>query len=106
MTTVLATINRLCTPAYVYLVLSVVGTVIVGLQNLGSNKKFCVGKFSCSVSNTLMIFLAKVLWIALWTYFLNRLCAAGYSNVSWFLVLLPFIFIFIGIMALFMAKKK
>jgi hypothetical protein len=106
MSSMLAKVNRLCTPAYVYFVLAVVGTVVVGLQNLGSNKKLCVGKYSCSVPNTLMIFIAKVLWIILYTYFLNYLCSAGYTSVSWFLVLLPFIFMFFGLVALFMMKRK
>ena len=106
MSSMLAKVNRLCTPAYVYFVLAVVGTVIVGLQNLGSNKKLCVGKYSCSVPSTIMIFIAKVLWIFLYTYFLYYLCSAGYTSVSWFLVLLPFIVMFIGLIAMFSMTRK
>ena len=39
-----------------------------------------------------MYFVFKFLMVLLWTYVLQELCKYGYIKVSWFLVLLPFIF--------------
>jgi len=89
-------INKLCTPAYVYLVISALSMVILILQNAaGNNKTYCVGDYECEVPNTAAIFIAKGLYIAVWTLILNYLCNAGYKNFAWFLLFLPIIFIFV-----------
>lgn len=89
------TIKSLCTPALVYLVISVLSIITVALQNLGNTKDLCVGKINCKVQNTSTVFLTNILWIAFWTWILSILCKNGYTNVAWFLVLLPFILLFI-----------
>ena len=90
-------IEKLCTPAHVYLVLSVISVLLMALQNIfaGKKGKYCVGIFSCDIPNLLVVFAGKVLYIAFWTIVLNSLCVAGYKQLSWFLVLLPFILFFI-----------
>ncbi len=90
-------IKKLCTPAYVYLVISALGLVLMMIQNAGNTDKYCVGEFECEVGSTAMIFLAKGLYVAFWTFVLNAICKSGYKNVSWFLVLLPFILLAIVI---------
>lgn len=90
-------IRKMCTPAIVYLTISVVGIIVLLLQNLGNRNKYCVGNYSCDVPNTVLMFVLKVLGVAVWTYILNAICRAGYVSVSWFLVLLPFILFFVGI---------
>ena len=64
----------LCTPAHLYLVLSVIA-IIIGIFH----------KFSA------MAILVKMFFVALWTYLLNFLCRKGLSVVAWIFVLLPFI---------------
>ena len=32
-----------------------------------------------------------------WTFVLNAICKAGYKNLSWFLVLFPFLLLFIAL---------
>jgi hypothetical protein len=59
----------LCTPAMVYLVLSIVA-MIVGAK---------------------MLTIVHVLLVLLWTFLLNFLCSKGYKTVSWILVLLPIV---------------
>jgi hypothetical protein len=44
--------------------------------------------------------IVNLFFVILWTIFLNYLCSKGYSSVSWFLVLLPLIFL-----AFFIIKK-
>ena len=90
-------LKKLCSPAQVYLVLSVISFILMAVQNIfaGKNGKYCVGMFSCKIPNLLIVFIVKVLYIAFWTIVLNSLCIAGYKQLSWFLVLLPFILFFI-----------
>jgi hypothetical protein len=89
------TLTRLCSPAYIYLLFSVIGIVLLSFQNYGNTKKFCVGKWSCIVPSTLLVFVFKIAFVSFWTFILDVLCKAGYVNVSWALVLLPFILFFI-----------
>ena len=73
-----SSISHICTPATIYLVLgilSVLGTMFVDF----------------SVMSVLM----KTVFVLIWTWFLNFLCSRGYGGISWFLVLLPFIFIIV-----------
>ena len=95
-------IKKLCTPAYVYLVISVIALIVLIFQNAGNTNKYCVGSFECQTGNTALIFIVKAIYIAFWTFILNLVCKAGYKGVSWFLVLLPFIlfFVLIGILML------
>jgi hypothetical protein len=85
------TIAKLCSPAYFYLIVSVIGVIILSIQNYGNTKKYCVGKFSCIVPSVVLVFVFKLAFIAFWTFILDLLCKAGYTNISWILVLLPFI---------------
>ena len=41
------------------------------------------------------MFLFKAIYILFWTFVLNAICKAGYKEVSWFMVLLPIILLFI-----------
>ncbi len=63
---------RLCKPAIVYLVLSVIGLVI-GYR---------------------MFSIIHILCILLWAFILQSLCSMGYPIVSWVLVLLPLVIMF------------
>tara|TARA_B100001094_G_C18187546_1_gene804852 strand:- start:3046 stop:3390 length:345 start_codon:yes stop_codon:yes gene_type:complete len=88
---VMKEIKKLCQPAYIYLLLSIVGMVSMIIQNAGNTNKYCVGNFECDVPNTSLVFVAKAIYVMFWTFILNALCKAGYKNVSWFIVLIPFI---------------
>lgn len=94
-------LKKLCTPAHIYFVLSLIALVIMGIQNLGNIDKYCVGNYTCTVSNTLGVFLVKMIYILFWTWVLNTLCKAGYKNLSWFVLLMPFIAMFILIALMF-----
>ena len=88
-------IKKLCTPAYLYLVISVIALVIVGIQNLGNSGQYAIGNYSCSADNLVVVFLGKILYIAFWTWMLNWICRKGHTTVSWVLVLLPFLLFFV-----------
>ena len=97
-------IKKLCTPAYVYLVISVVSIIALMFQNSGNETTYCVGSFECPVPNTAVVFLLKFLYVAFWTFVLDSICKAGHKQFSWFLVLLPFILFFV-ILGLFMLNQ-
>jgi len=60
-------------PAMVYLVLALIG-VFIAMRN-----------------NGIMSGVGSLIFVGLWTWFLNYLCSKGHSGISWFLVFLPLI---------------
>lgn len=90
----LGQINKLCTPAYVYLVISVIALVTIALQNVQSSTTYCVGNYECPVANNSLMFIIKILYIAFWTWLLNIICKSGATTVAWILVLIPFVLMF------------
>lgn len=88
-------LKDLCTPAMLYFVISIVALIIVLLQNLGNTNSYNVGSFSCRVPNTAVVFVIKLLYILFWTYVLNLICKDGHVGISWLLVLLPWILLFV-----------
>ena len=70
--------DKLCTPAKLYFALSILSCIIMLF-----NKNSIIAVFS------------KLIFAFLWAYILGWLCNKGYKTISWFLVLLPFIMIFL-----------
>jgi hypothetical protein len=100
----------LCDPAYVYLVISTMAITVMFLQNyfivqnrFGSpdHNVYCLGSFSCDVSNVGTIFVIKIMYVLVWTWILNLICYAGAPGLSWLLVLLPFLLFFILLAQMF-----
>jgi len=75
----------MCAPAMLYLILSIIALISMAIQKFGA-----------------LSLLFKVIFVIIWTWFLNFLCKKGYKTISWILVILPFI-IFI-LMILFAVK--
>lgn len=88
-------LKDLCTPALVYFVISMIALVAVLLQNLGHHNSYHVGNFSCRVPNTTLVFIMKFIYILFWTWVLNLICKDGHIGISWLLVLLPLILLFV-----------
>ena len=65
---------KLCTPAMVYVVLSCLSLVVSAIYNLN------IG-----------VMLVQLVFIFIWSQVLNYICVKGYENVSWLIVLFPFI---------------
>jgi hypothetical protein len=89
------TLKELCTPAMIYFVISVIALAMVLLQNLGNQNSYTVGSFSCRVPNTALVFIVKLIYILFWTWVLNLICKDGHTGISWLLVLLPWILLFV-----------
>ena len=90
-------LKELCTPASLYFVISMIGLFIVLIQNLGYSNSYHVGSFSCRVPSTTAVFIAKLIYVLFWTYVLNLICKDGHVGVSWLLVLLPWLLLFVMI---------
>jgi len=88
-------LKELCTPAVIYFVISIVSLVVVLLQNLTNSNSYNIGSFSCRVPNTAIVFIVKLVYVLFWTYVLNLICKDGHTGLSWLLVLLPWILLFV-----------
>ena len=90
-------LRNLCTPSYVYLVISSIALLVMIYQNLGNVDTYCLGNYSCTVSSTALIFIIKAIYILFWTWVLNLMCKANATNIAWLVLLLPVIIMFIMI---------
>lgn len=88
-------IKELCRPSLIYFIVSMLGLAISVMQNIGNNKKYTLGSFSCKVSSTILVFIAKLTYILFFTYILNLICKDGYPLISWFLILFPIVLLFV-----------
>jgi hypothetical protein len=64
---------NLCSPAFIYFVIAIIG-IIMAIKRTG----FISG-------------IVSLLFVLIWTWFLNYLCKKGYKGISWFLLFLPFL---------------
>jgi hypothetical protein len=69
-------IFKLCTPALIYLVLSVVVLVMAVFSGISA-----------------MTLIIKSMLIVLWTFLLNWLCSHGMGTLAWVILLLPVVLI-------------
>jgi H+/Cl- antiporter ClcA len=99
------TLKELCTPAYVYFILSVIGIIASVIQNMGNKNVYKMGMFSAKVPSTILVFLVKIVYVLFWTWILNLICKDGHKEIAWFLVLIPFILLFV-IMGLVMINPR
>lgn len=76
--------SKLCTPAKVYFAIAVIAALF-GLLNGAS----------------LIYEFWKIIFAFIWTYVLGWLCKKGYTSISWFLVLLPYIIIALSMMNIY-----
>ena len=95
-------LNRksMCEPAMLYLLVGVIGIVGILVQNLaiGDERTFCVANYECDMINKTTGLILQVIYVLFWTWLLNILCKRGYVNVSWVIVLFPFL-LYIGIIS-------
>jgi|688.fasta_scaffold1002437_1 hypothetical protein len=63
-----------CMPAMVHFVIGFIALIMISFQNF-----------------SVIVLLFKGFFLFVWTWLLDLLCRNGYANVSWFLVLFPYI---------------
>ena len=92
---------KLCTPATIYFVISLIGLILLGVSNLGNEDRLCIGNYSCNVGSNTVIFILNAVYILFWTFVLDLMCKNGYTAISWFVLLLPFILTFVFLAMVF-----
>jgi hypothetical protein len=93
-------LKKLCTPSFIYFLMSLVGLILLGVQNLnGEDALLCVGNYNCNVGNKTFVFIIHAIYILFWTFVLDLMCKAGYKQLSWIILLVPILlsFLFLGI---------
>lgn len=73
--------SKLCTPAKIYFGIAVIATIIALFNGV-----------------SFMLAFMKILFAFIWAFILGWLCDKGYSSISWFLVLLPYIVIILAML--------
>lgn len=81
--------SKLCTPAKIYFAIAVIAAV--------------VGLFS---GISVMAIFMKLVFAFIWTYVLGWLCNKGYTSISWFLVLLPYIIIILAMLNIYHVTQE
>ncbi len=96
-------LRNLCTPAVIYLSISMLLLVVMYIQNRNNIDVYCLGAYECDVTNVTAIFLIKFVYILFWTWILNLICKSGWTSIAWLLLLLPVIMFFLLIALLFIS---
>jgi len=97
-------LRKMCTPATIYFIISLIGLILLGISNLETTDRLCIGDYSCYVGNNTVVFVLNAIYILFWTFVLDLMCKNGYGSLSWFILLLPFILTFL-FLAMIMIKS-
>ena len=97
--------DKLCTPAQIYLIVSFILMVLsyFGLNAISqqislnqSNNSFLQSLNFTYQKDARTSYVVQAVFIVLWTWVLSYLCNKGFSNLSWFLILLPWVLMFLA----------
>jgi hypothetical protein len=106
-------LSNLCTPAKLYFIISLILLAVSLYYDLTRNEKdkICLGKINCKVESKPVFYILNILFILLWAFILNMLCRFGWSKLSWFLFLFPYIilgivFLTIAGLVIFIARSN
>ena len=98
--------DRLCDPAKFYFIIATISYILILLQNLGERGRFALGSYSCRHSNPILLLVVQALYILFWTWLLNLICKLN-KNISWVIVLFPFLLFFVALgIVLFQGIQK
>jgi len=97
--------DKLCTPAQIYLIVSVVMLVLSYFGLSAISQQLHAHQSSSPMLQSLNFtyhkdsqtsYVVQCVFIVLWTWVLSYLCRKGYTSLSWFLVLLPWVLMFLA----------
>jgi len=105
----LNTFKSLCTPAQLYLVISGLSFLVILMQNCKDSGSYKIGTMEVKPNcHNAVFFVFKALYILAFTFLLNWFCTKNLTTLSWILVLLPFIgmFLILGAIMLSLMSGK
>lgn len=87
--------DKYCTPARIYLGISVIAITSIVIQNLlnKNNNELCIGMHKCSMEHKSLVLVFKILYMFFWAWLLNNLCKKGLKKLAWAILLIPFLLI-------------
>ena len=97
--------DKLCIPAQIYLIVSFILMVLsyFGLNAISqqltlnqSNSSFLQSLNFTYQKDARTSYVVQAVFIVLWTWVVSYLCNKGFSNLSWFLILLPWVLMFLA----------
>lgn len=97
--------DKLCTPAQIYLIVSVVMLVLSYFGLSAISQQLNMHQSSSPLLQSLNFtyqkdsrtsYVVQGVFILLWTWVLSYICRKGYTSLSWFLVLLPWVLMFLA----------
>jgi len=97
--------DKLCTPAQLYLIISFILMILSYFGLNAISQQFTLNQSNNSFLQSLNFtyqkdartsYVIQAVFIVLWTWLLSYLCNKGFSNLSWFLVLLPWVLMFLA----------
>ena len=71
-------VQKMCLPAKIYLAILIFTIILAVYQGIG-----------------LSIILFKTVFGFIWMWILNWICSKGYTNLSWIILLLPYVLMFL-----------
>ena len=87
----LNTVEKLCMPAKVYLLLTVISTLMyVGMMVKAETDKHPESKINVHTYTLAGLFF-KLAFAIIWVVFLNYLCSKGHKGWAWFFLVMPII---------------
>ena len=96
-------ISKLCTPAHIYFILSIVSTLLYIYVMINAGEDESLNEPVHHYTFFGLIF--KILWHLLFLLFIDYLCKKGHRTIAWVVLFLPFILIiFIALMLMFIFK--
>lgn len=81
--------SKLCTPAKIYFAIAVIASI-----------------FGLFTGVSIIAVFIKLIFAFIWTFILAWLCDKGFKNLSWFLVLLPYIVISLAALGIYRVSKQ
>ena len=81
--------SKLCTPAKIYFVIAVISCIFALFNGMGV---FAV--------------IVKLMFAFIWTFVLGWLCKKGFTFISWFLVLLPYIILILASLRIYHTTEE
>jgi hypothetical protein len=97
--------DKLCAPAQIYLIISIVMLILSYFGLSAISQQLHLHKSSSPIFQSLNFtyekdartsYVVQGVFIILWTWLLSYLCNKGYTSLSWFLILLPWILMFLA----------